>query len=150
MKNFYIFSYILSGLIFVIVITGGSISEPLFSMISAKTLTAAGIDRSSIDSTDSKIDNLVYSVKRFERQIEKLKKLFSDDKVDESKYVKKKNKILLNTIYNPLIEILNYLYRFGFLLTSIIILLLGIIFNLIYKSLELRRRVKRLEEVVYR
>jgi hypothetical protein len=150
MKNLYIFSYILSAMVFIIVIFGGSVSEPLFSNISAKTLTAAGVDKSSIDSADSKIDNMIYSVKRFERKIEKVKKFFSEDKVDESKYKKKKNKILLKTIYNPLIEILNYIYRFGFLLTSCLFLLVGMIFNLVYRNLELRRRVKRLEEVVYR
>ncbi len=150
MKNLYITSYILSLIVLIIVITGGGISEPIFTSISAKTLTAAGIDRSSVDSADTKIDNLIYAVKRFERQVDKLKKFFSSDKVDEEKYKKKKNNILLNTVYNPLIEILNYVYRFCFLLFSFILLLVGIIFNLIYKSLELRRRVKRLEEVVYR
>jgi hypothetical protein len=150
MKNLYITSYILSLLVLIIVITGGGISEPIFTNISAKTLTAAGIDKSSIDSADTKIDNLIYAVKRFERQIEKVKKFFSSDKIDEEKYKKKKNNILLNTIYNPLIGILNYIYRFCFLLSSFILLLIGIIFNLIYKSMELRRRVKRLEEVVYR
>lgn len=150
MKNLYITSYILSLLVLIIVIAGGGISEPIFTGISAKTLTAAGIDRSSVDSADTKIDNLIHAVKRFEHQIEKVKKFFSSDKVDEEKYKKKKNNILLNTVYNPLIEILNYVYRFCFLLFSFILLLVGIIFNLIYKSMELRRRVKRLEEVVYR
>ena len=150
MKNFYITSYILSLLVLIIVITGGGISEPIFTSISAKTLTASGIDKSSIDSADTKIDNLIYAVKKFERQIEKVKKFFSSDKVDEEKHKKKKNNILLNTVYNPLIEILNYFYRFCFLLFSFILLLIGIIFNLVYKSMELRRRVKRLEEVVYR
>jgi hypothetical protein len=150
MKNLYITSYILSLLVLIIVIAGGGISEPIFTNISAKTLTAAGINKSSVDSADTKIDNLIHAVKKFERQIEKVKKFFSSDKIDEEKYKKKKNNILLNTVYNPLIEILNYVYRFCFLLFSFILLLVGIIFNLIYKSMELRRRVKRLEEVVYR
>ena len=150
MKNLYITSYILSLLVLIIVIAGGGISEPIFTNISAKTLTAAGINKSSVDSADTKIDNLIHAVKRFERQVDKLKKFFSSDKVDEEKYKKKKNNILLNTVYNPLIEILNYVYRFCFLLFSFILLLVGIIFNLIYKSMELRRRVNRLEEVVYR
>ncbi len=148
MKTTYIILYWISSLIFLISILGSTLTKYLFDSISEKTLEVSGVNKIYFQSVDDKIDELVYRTKQIELQIEKVKKLFSSDDVDERKYEREKNAMLEKSIYNPLIQIFNYVYRIGFILISFIILSFAFIFHLAYRSMELRRRVRRLEEIV--
>ncbi len=145
MKNFYQILYGISALLFLLVILGGSVTKPVFNNYSVKTLETAGIKRASMDSLDSRIDDMLYGVKKVQMQIDKLKNLFSDSQVDENKYQRVKNEVFVKNIYNPVNELVIVFYRIGFFFLSIVILLLAVIFHLAFRSMELRRRVEKLE-----
>lgn len=148
MKTTYIILYWLSGLIFLIAILGSSLTKYVFNSISEETLEFSGVNKSYFQSVDGKIDELVYKTKQVELQIEKVKKIFSSEKIDESKYQKEESAMLEKSIYNPLIKVFNYLYRIGFILISFIVLSFAVVFHLGYRSIDLRRRVVRLEQKV--
>ena len=131
-----------------LVILGGSLTKPVFNNYSVKTLESAGVKKASMDSIDSRIDDMLYSVKKVQLQIEKIKNIFSSDQIDETKYQRTKSEVFVKNIYTPLNEMLIVFYRIGFFFISIILLLSAVIFQLIYRSADLRRRVEKLEKVL--
>jgi hypothetical protein len=128
------------------VLLGGSLTKPVFSNFSSKSLETAGIKKAAIDSIDSRYDDIMFTVTKVELQIEKLKNLFSDKEIDESKFQKQKHELFSRNIYSPLNELVIVFYRIGFFFVSIIILLSGVIAQLAYRSLNLRMRVGMLEK----
>lgn len=145
MKNAYQICYIISGLLFAIVLLGGSLTKPAFNNFSEKSLNAIGITKSSIDSIDGSIDEVLYKVNRVNFQIERFKNLFSDDKANVSLLEKTRNEIINKNVYKPIIEILVTIYRLIFLLISIIIIFSAVILHLINRGIALRGRVSVLE-----
>ena len=145
MKNFYQILYGVAGLLLILVILGGSVTKPVFNNYSVKTLESAWVKRASMDSIDSRIDDMHYNVKKVQLQIEKIKNIFSSDQIDESKYQRTKSEVFVKNIYSPLNELLIVFYRIGFFFISLIFLLTAVIFQLIYRSRDLRRRVENLE-----
>ncbi len=145
MKNAYQIIYGTSILVFLLAILGGSVTKPVFHSFSHRTLETAGVKRSSIDSLDSRIDEMVYTVARVQLQIEKLRNLFSDKETDESKYQKQKNEVFSKNIYNPVTELLIIFYRILFFCIGVFMFLTGVIIQLIYRGTELRYRVTALE-----
>jgi len=150
MKNLYQILYGMSGLLVLLVLLGGSITKPMFNDFSVKTLETSGIKRAAMDSLDNRVDDMLHTVSRVQLQIEKLKNIFSSKEIDESKYVKSKNEVFLRNIYNPLNELIIVFYRIGFFFIAVMLLLCGIIFQLIYRSVDLRRRVTLLEKAMFR
>lgn len=148
MKITYIILYTLSGMVFLTALLGNSMTRPLFDSISEKTLELSGFKKSYIESVDDKLDELVYKSKQIELQIEKIKKFFSSEKVDENLYKKEKSELLERTFYSPLIMLFNYVFRLGFVFFSMFLLFLGMLFHLAFRSGELRRRVSHLERIV--
>lgn len=148
MKNFYQILYGVSGLLLIIVILGGSITKPVFNNYSVRTLETAGVKKSAMDSIDSRIDDMLYNVKKVQLQIEKIKNIFSNDQIDESKYQKTKSEVFVKNIYNPLNELLIVFYRTGFFFISLILFLTAVIFQLVYRSVDLRRRIEKLETLL--
>ena len=148
MQVLYRVFYWISIIVFLVVLLGGSVTKPFFSGLSESTLELAGIERENVVSADERFDEVFYAVKRVEYQIEKLKHLFSSEEVDKSKYEKEKNYFIQTTFYNPVIEMMNYIYRFGFFFVSMFFVLFGLVFHLIYRGKSLRSRVARLEELV--
>lgn len=148
MKNLYQILYGVSGLLFLVVILGGSLTKPVFNNYSVKTLESAGVKKASMDSIDSRIDDMLYNVKKVQLQIEKIKNIFSSDQIDESKYQRTKSEVVAKNIYNPLNELVIVFYRIGFFFTSIILLLTAVIIQLVYRSKDLRRRVENLETAI--
>lgn len=148
MKASYIILYSLSGIIFLISILGSNLTKPVFDSLSEKTLETAGFKKSYFQAIDDKIDELVYKSKQVEYQIERLKKLFSSEKVDESKYQKEQNEMVQRTFYTPLAGMFNFAYRIIFVFITIILLSFAIVFHIGYRSVDLRRRVRRLESIV--
>ncbi len=148
MKNLYQILYGVAGLLLLLVILGGSLTKPVFNNYSVKTLESAGVKKASMDSIDSRIDDMLYSVKKVQLQIEKIKNIFSSDQIDETKYQRTKSEVFVKNIYTPLNEMLIVFYRIGFFFISIILLLSAVIFQLIYRSADLRRRVEKLEKVL--
>jgi hypothetical protein len=149
MKNTYQVLYGISIILFILVIIGGSITKPIFNNFSTRTLETAGVKKSAIDSVDSRIDDLVYNVTKVQLQIEKLKNIFFDKEIDESKFQRQENKVFTRNIYNPLNEILVVFFRIGFFFISVIMLMSGVIVHLVYRSGDLRRRVDMLEKAIY-
>ena len=145
MKNLYQILYGIAGLLLILVILGGSVTRSVFNNYSVKTLESAGVKRTSMDSIDSRIDDMLYNVKKVQLQIEKIKNIFSSDQIDESKYQRTKSEVFVKNIYSPLNELLIVFYRIGFFFISLIFLLTAVIFQLIYRSRDLRRRVENLE-----
>ena len=148
MKTAYIILYWISGLMFLIAVLGSSLTKYLFDSISEKTLEVAGVNKSYFESFDDKIDEMIYKTKQVELEIEKVKKFFTSGKLDESKYQKEKSAMLEKSVYNPLVQMFNYIYRIGFVLVSFIALSFAVSFHIAYRIFDLRRRVKRLEELV--
>jgi len=148
MKNVYIILYSLSIVILLAVLLGGSLTKPFFVSISERTLESTGFKKSYLQSVDDRLDELVYKSKQIELQIEKLKKFFSSEKVDESKYQKDKSAMLEKTFYDPLIGMFSFVYRLIFVFISLIVLLFAVIFHIAYRGFDLRQRVRRLEEIV--
>ena len=145
MKNLYQVLYGVSGLLFLIVLLGGSITKPIFNNFSTRTIETAGVKKASLDSLDSRLDDMLFGLKKIQLQIDKLKNIFSDKEIDESKYQRVQNEVFTRNIYNPLNELAIVFYRIGFFFISIILLLTAVIFQLTYRSQDLRRRVKTLE-----
>lgn len=145
MKNLYQVLYGVAGLMLLIVLLGGSITKPVFNNFSTRTMETAGIRKASIDSLDGRIDDMLYTVKKVQLQIEKIKNIFSSEQVDESKFQRTKSEVFAKNVYNPINELLITFYRIGYFFISIIILLAAVIFQLIYRSGDLRRRVEKLE-----
>ena len=145
MKNAYQIFYIISGLLFVIVLLGGSLTKSAFNNFSEKSLNAIGITKSSIDSIDGSIDEVLFKVNRVSFQIEKLKNLLSDEKPIESISEKKRNEVIYRNVYKPINEILITIYRLIFLLISIIIFFSAVIFHLINKGIALKGRINIME-----
>ncbi|MDQ3020634.1 MAG: hypothetical protein M3R36_08700 [Bacteroidota bacterium] len=148
MKTTYTIFYFLSGLIFFTALFGSTVFKPMFDSISGKTLELTGFKKSYFETVDDKIDDLIYKSKQIELQIEKIKNFFSSERTDESKYKKEKSAMLENSFYNPLVQMFNYLYRVGFVFVSLIFLSFAVIFQVAYRSQDLRKRVRRLEEIV--
>lgn len=148
MKNLYQILYGIAALLLVIVLLGGSLTKPVFNNYSVKTLEEAGVKKSSMDSLDSRIDDMLFAVKKVQLQIDKLKNIFSDKEVDENKYQRVKNEVFVKNIYSPLNELVIVFYRIGFFFLSIIILLLAVIFHIMYRSIDLRRRIDKLEKAI--
>lgn len=147
MKNLYQLLYGVAALLLLTVILGGSLTKPVFNNYSVRTLETAGVKKASMDSIDSRIDDMLFSVKKVQLQIEKIKNIFSSDQIDESKYQRTKSEVFVKNIYNPMNELLIVFYRIGFFFVSIIFLLSAVIFQLIYRSRDLRRRVEKLESL---
>ncbi|HWA06031.1 MAG TPA: hypothetical protein VG961_05750, partial [Ignavibacteria bacterium] len=59
-----------------------------------------------------------------------------------------KSEVFVKNIYNPLNELLVLFYRIGFLFISVILLLTAVIIHLIYRSMDLRRRIEILERSI--
>ena len=148
MKTAYIILYSVSGLIFLTALLGNSLMKPMFNSISEKTLELSGFKKSYIESVDDKIDELVYKSRKIELQIEKIKKFFSSESVDENLYKKEKSELLEKTFYDPLIMLFNYVFRMGFVFLSLCFLFFALLFHLAYRSGELRKRVSYLESIV--
>lgn len=145
MKNLYQVLYGVAGLMLLIVLLGGSLTMPVFNNFSTRTMETAGIRKASIDSLDGRIDDMLYTVKKVQLQIEKIKNIFSSEQVDESKFQRTKSEVFAKNIYNPVNELLITFYRIGYFFISIIVLLAAVIFQLIYRAGDLRRRVEKLE-----
>lgn len=148
MKTAYTILYFLSGMIFFISLLGSSIFKPMFESISEKTLSLTGFNKDYLVAMDDRIDELIYKSKQIELQIEKIKKFFSSEKVDESLYTKEKSELLEKTFYNPVITMFIWVYRILFFFIALIILSFAVIFQIGFRSYELRKRVRRLEEKV--
>jgi len=146
MKNTYQFLYIASGLVFILVLLGGSVTRPVFNSFSSRSLQSIGIQRYAVDSLDNKIDEMLYTVNKVNYQVERLKNFFSAEKTDEQIVKKEKNEMLLRNIYNPINQVLITVYRMSFLIISIILLFAAVITQLIYRGINLRRRVEFLEQ----
>ncbi|HMT11366.1 MAG TPA: hypothetical protein PKA39_07055, partial [Ignavibacteria bacterium] len=132
-------------LMLLIVLLGGSLTKPVFNNFSTRTMETAGIRKASIDSLDGRIDDMLYTVKKVQLQIEKIKNIFSSEEVDESKFQRTKSEVFARNVYIPVNELLITFYRIGYFFISIIVLLAAVIFQLIYRSGDLRRRVEKLE-----
>ncbi|RPI16146.1 MAG: hypothetical protein EHM58_12565 [Ignavibacteriae bacterium] len=149
MKALYITLYTTALILLIIVLLGGSISEPVFDSLSSRTLHKAGVKKEAIDSIDSRIDEAFFQVKKMEYQVEKFKSFITGKQLNESDFQRESNAVFGRNIYNPLISMLNYIYRFVFFLLSLMLLLAGAITHVVYRNMELRRRVNNLEKAVY-
>jgi hypothetical protein len=148
MKNLYNALYISGALMFLISVLGGSITKPLFSTMSENALETAGLKKSYVFAADDKIDDTFYMIRKIEYQVERIKNIFSSEKIDESRFKREQNNLIENNLYSPLVLTLNYVFRLGLFLTGVIMALTGVIVHLVHRSLDLRSRVARLEAVI--
>ena len=131
-----------------IVILGGSITKPVLRNIAENNLEHTIIMKSSVDSLDARIDDIYYKVAKIQFQIDRIKNIFSSETTDENKYQKEKHEVFMNNVYNPLLEILIFIYRGIFFLVSILVFMAAVIIHLRSNSIELRRRRKKLEDKI--
>jgi hypothetical protein len=148
MKLVYTAAYILSGFLFLTALLGGGLMRPTIDSLSEKTIEKAGFRKEYVESADNRIDDLIYKSKQIELQIEKIKNFFSSDKIDETKYARENNEMIKRAVYDPFVKAVNYVYRMMFGFAGLIFLCFGIVFQIADSSMTLRRRVKRLEEII--
>ncbi|MGB3018018.1 MAG: hypothetical protein WBC65_09435 [Ignavibacteria bacterium] len=148
MKFVYTAAYVLSGLLFLTALLGGGLMRPTIDSLSEKTIEKAGFRKEYVESADNRIDDLIYKSKQIELQIEKIKNFFSSDKIDETKFARENNDMIKRAVYDPFVKAVNYVYRMMFGFAGLIFLCFGIVFQIADSSMTLRRRVKRLEEIV--
>lgn len=148
MKFVYAAAYILSGLLFLTALLGGGLMRPTIDSLSEKTIEKAGFRKEYVESADNRIDDLIYKSKQIELQIEKIKNFFSSDKIDETKYARENSEMIKRAVYDPFVKAVNYVYRMMFGFAGLIFLCFGIVFQIADSSMTLRRRVKRLEEII--
>lgn len=148
MKNAYQVLYGMSGVLLIIVLLGGSLTRPVFNSFSERTLETSGIKKAAIDSIDNSIDELLFKVNKVQLQVEKLKNLFSDKEIDESKYQKQKNEVFARNLYNPLNGLVIFFYRGIFFFIALTMFLTAVVVHLAQRSSDLRLRVAKLEEAV--
>ena len=148
MKFVYTAAYILSGLLFLTALLGGGLMRPTIDSLSEKTIEKAGFRKEYVESADNRIDDLIYKSKQIELQIEKIKNFFSSDKIDETKFARENNDMIKRAVYDPFVKAVNYVYRMMFGFAGLIFLCFGIVFQIADSSMTLRRRVKRLEEII--
>jgi len=122
--------------------------RPTIDSLSEKTIEKAGFRKEYVESADNRIDDLIYKSKQIELQIEKIKNFFSSDKIDETKFARENNDMIKRAVYDPFVKAVNYVYRMMFGFAGLIFLCFGIVFQIADSSMTLRRRVKRLEEIV--
>ena len=122
--------------------------RPTIDSLSEKTIEKAGFRKEYVESADNRIDDLIYKSKQIELQIEKIKNFFSSDKIDETKYARENNEMIKRAVYDPFVKAVNYVYRMMFGFAGLIFLCFGIVFQIADSSMTLRRRVKRLEEII--
>jgi hypothetical protein len=148
MKFVYAAAYILSGLLFLTALLGGGLMRPTIDSLSETTIEKAGFRKEYVESADSRIDDLIYKSKQIELQIEKIKNFFSSDKIDETKYARENSEMIKRAVYDPFVKAVNYVYRMMFGFAGLIFLCFGIVFQIADSSMTLRRRVRRLEEII--
>lgn len=148
MKLVYTAAYVLSGFLFLTALLGGGLMRPTIDSLSEKTIEKAGFRKEYVESADNRIDDLIYKSKQIELQIEKIKNFFSSDKIDETKYARENNDMIKRAVYDPFVKAVNYVYRMMFGFAGLIFLCFGIVFQIADSSMTLRRRVKRLEEII--
>ena len=148
MKFVYTAAYILSGLLLLTALLGGGLMRPTIDSLSEATIEKAGFRKEYVESADNRIDDLIYKSKQIELQIEKIKNFFSSDKIDETKYARENNDMIKRAVYDPFVKAVNYVYRMMFGFAGLIFLCFGIVFQIADSSMTLRRRVKRLEEII--
>ena len=127
---------------------GSSLTKNIFTSYSEKTLEYSGLRKNSIQSIDNKIDDLIYKSKQIELKIEKIKNLFSSEEIDESKYQRENSALIQRSVYDPLVNLVNNIFRASLIFVSIIVLLFAVIVHIIYRSIDLRKRVRKLEAIV--
>lgn len=148
MKITYAILYAVSIILFLIAMLGSSLTKNIFTSYSEKTLEYSGLRKNSIQSIDNKIDDLIYKSKQIELKIEKIKNLFSSEEIDESKYQRENSALIQRSVYDPLVNLVNNIFRASLIFVSIIVLLFAVIVHIIYRSIDLRKRVRKLEAIV--
>ena len=150
MKFVYFAAYAGGALLLLAALTGGGLFRGTVDNLSEKTLDKAGFKREYVESVDTRIDNLIYKSKQIELQIERIKNFFSREKIDESEYAHEQNNMIKKAVYDPFVSAVTFGYRILFAAAGVLLIFLGMIFQLAESSLALRRRVRRLEEIVGR
>lgn len=127
---------------------GGTLSELLVEMFSNEVVQSVGIDKSKIDSLDSQIDMSFYNMNLFMYRLERLKNFitFGDDEQKPIEF--KRHAYISDIVYEPVLIAVTYVIRGIMLICGIIILLITAIIHTIASYIELRKRVKILEEKV--
>ena len=148
MKFVYAVAYVVGGLMLLTALLGGGLMRPTIDSLSEKTIEKAGFKKEYVESADNRIDDLIYKSKQIELQIEKIRNFFSSDKIDESKYAREQNDMIKRAVYDPFVVAVNYLYRLMFGFAGMLFLCFGVVFQIADSSLTLRRRVRRLEEII--
>src|SRR5262245_27218550 len=137
MKTAYQVLYGISIVLFIMVLLGGSLTKGVFNNFSVRTLDAAGIKKASIDSIDSRIDEVIFAVNKIQLQNDKLRNIFSDTEVDESKYQRQQNEMIARNIYRPINEVMILSYRIGLFFVSVIIFMAALIAHIAYRNIDL-------------
>lgn len=125
---------------------GGTLSEPLIEEFSISTIQTVGIDKSRIDSLDSQIDLSFYNMNLFLYRLERLKNIvtFGDDEQKPIEF--KRYNYISEIVYKPILIAVSYLIRGIMLSVGIILMLITAIMHIFVSYINLRKRVKILEE----
>ena len=138
--------YIASALLIGISLFGGTLSEPLVEMFSVEIVESVGIDKSKIDSLDAQIDASFYNMNLFMYRLERLKNFitFGNDELKPIEF--KRYGYISDIVYEPILTAVSYVIKGIMLFIGIVVLLITAIIHTVASYMNLRKRVKILEE----
>lgn len=146
MKTLY-YSTLLIGCIFLLLaFGGGTVFKGIITNVSEYSLKKSGVQVEYVHQVDSKIDDILYQVKKVQYQVDRVRSFFSENKPDESQYRREQNKIIETTVYNPLLDVTSFFVRVFLFLLGCMTLMMAFIIYLMRKFRGLFRRVRHLEK----
>ena len=127
---------------------GGTLSEPLVEMFSNEVVQSVGIDKSKIDSLDAQIDASFYNMNLFMYRLERLKNFITFGNEELKPIEFKRYGYISDIVYEPILTAVSYVIRGIMLFIGIVVLLITAIIHTVTSYINLRKRVKILEEKV--
>lgn len=146
MKNLFYITLITGCAFVLFALGGGSVFKGIITPVSEYALKKSGVQVEYIHQVDSKIDDILFQVKKIQYQVDRVKSFFSENKPDESQYKREQNKIIETTVYSPLVDVTSFFVRVFLFLTGCMILMLSVIIYIIRKFRGLFKRVRHLEK----
>ena len=141
--------YSASVFLIAVALFGSSLSEPIVEKFSIDAIQTIGVDKSKIDSLDAQIDMSFYNMNLFIYRLERLKNFLTFGDNEQKPIDFKRHNYISDIVYEPILIAVSYVIRGIMLICGIILLLITAIIHTISSYIDLRKRVKRLEDRIF-
>ena len=141
--------YSASVFLIAVALFGSSLSEPIVEKLSIDAIQTIGVDKSKIDSLDAQIDMSFYNMSLFIYRLERLKNFLTFGDNEQKPIDFKRHNYISDIVYEPILITVSYVIRGIMLICGIVLLLITAIIHTISSYIDLRKRVKRLEDRIF-